>query len=57
MKRPHLHHILLIFGAYGVWFAILSGLEEISTGKLWKAGASLALGAMVYVVIETSREK
>jgi len=47
-----LKHIWLILAAYGVWFAILSGLEQASTGKYWKFALSLVLGVVTYWIIE-----
>lgn len=52
MKKRKLHHLWLVLAAYGVWFAVLSGLEEISNGKLWKAGLGLLLGVITYLIIE-----
>lgn len=52
MKKHGLHHLWLIFASYGVWFALLSGLEEVAHGKLWKFGLSLVLGLFVYAFIE-----
>jgi hypothetical protein len=46
------HHIWLVFAAYGVWFAILSGSEEISHGKYWKAILALVLGFLSYLILE-----
>lgn len=57
MKKYHLHHLWLIFCAYGVWFAIFSGLEEVLHGKYWKALLSLLLGIFTYIIIETKLEK
>lgn len=51
-KRHKIHHAWLIFAAYGVWFAIFSGIEEIFMGKLWKVMLSLLFGLVVYVLIE-----
>lgn len=57
MKRKnHLHNIWLIIAAYGVWFAIFSGIEEINHGKYWKVGLSLVLGLLVYLLIEFKSE-
>jgi hypothetical protein len=51
MKRANLlYRLWLVLGAYGVWFAIFSGLEELSSGKFWKAGLSLTLALAVYVL-------
>jgi len=51
-KKHHVHHLWLILGAYGVWFALLSGLEEVSQGTFWKMGLSLLFGALTYIYIE-----
>lgn len=56
-KRHNLHHLWLIFAAYGVWFAMFSGLEEVSNGKYWKAGLSLILGLFTYLYIEYKIER
>ena len=55
-KKHNIRHIWLILAAYGVFFAMFSGFEELSHGKYWKVIASLTLGAIVYFIIE-SREK
>jgi hypothetical protein len=52
MNKLRLRDLWIVLGAYGVWFAIFSGLEEISNGKIWKAGLSLVLGLVVYYLIE-----
>ena len=51
-KKHHLHHMWLIFGAYGVWFALFSGLEELTHGKYWKFLLSLTLGVITYIAVE-----
>lgn len=51
-KKHKVEHLWLILAAYGVWFAVLSGVEEISRGKLWKTTLSLVLGVITYLVIE-----
>lgn len=51
------HHLWLILAAFGVWFAVLSGLEEVVSGKFWKAGVSLVLGVLVYFIIKTKTKK
>jgi len=56
-KKIHLHHLWLVLAAYGVWFAVLSGVEEVVNGKYWKAITSLVLGIAVYVIIEKYIEK
>jgi hypothetical protein len=52
MNKLRLRDLWIVLGAYGVWFAIFSGLEEISNGKIWKAGLSLVLGLVFYYLIE-----
>ena len=52
MKKFKMQHVWLILGAYGVWFAIFSGLEEVGNGKYWKAGLSLLFGVFVYLMLE-----
>jgi hypothetical protein len=52
-----MHHAWLILGAYGVYFAIFSGLEEVLQGKFWKAGLSLLLGLFTYLFIEHQFDK
>lgn len=51
-KKHHLHHVWLILGIYGIWFAIFSGLEEVVRGKAWKVLLSLLFGTIVYLFIE-----
>ena len=51
-KKHHFHHLWLILAAYGVYFAMFSGLEEIVHGKYWKVALSLALGTATYLYIE-----
>ncbi len=53
MKHFHLKHMWYALAAYGVWFAMFSGLEEISHGKNWKVVLSLILGIFVYWYIES----
>jgi hypothetical protein len=55
MNRGNL--IWLILGAYGVWFAILSGIEEMSIGKYWKAVLALIFGIISYWIIEKKVKK
>ncbi len=57
MKGHHLHHGWLILAAYGVWFALFSGLEEVANGKYWKLAASASLGILTYYWIETKITK
>lgn len=57
MKNKHLHHLWLIVAAYGVWFAVLSGIEEAISGKYWKMTSSLVLGIATYLIIEKYIEK
>jgi hypothetical protein len=52
-----MHHAWLILGAYGVYFALFSGLEEVSQGKFWKMGLSLLLGLLTYLFIEYKLNK
>lgn len=51
-SKHHLNHLWLIFAAYGVWFAVFSGLEEVNRGKFWKASLSLILGVAIYLILE-----
>lgn len=46
-----------ILGAYGVWFAILSGSEEIFSGKYWKVIFAVVLGVVSYLLIERVSKK
>ncbi len=57
MRKHKFHHLWLIIATYGVWFAVLSGVEEITHGKFWKVFLSLVLGVIVYIIIETRLEK
>ncbi len=57
MKNLHIKHFWYVFAAYGVWFAIFSGLEELGNGKYWKLITSLVLGSAVYWVIESYQKK
>jgi len=50
-KKHHLHHLWLILGIYGIWFALFSGFEEIAQGKAWKV-LSLVLGTIIYLYLE-----
>lgn len=45
-----------ILGAYGIWFAILSGTEEMISGKYWKIILALILGITSYLIIEKTRK-
>jgi hypothetical protein len=36
-----------ILGIYGIWFAVLSGLEEAISGKFWKVALALILALAV----------
>ncbi len=56
-RKHHAHHLWLILGAYGVWFALFSGIVEVSHGVYWKFFLSLILGILTYVVIEFYLEK
>lgn len=58
MKKKHqFHHLWLILAAYGVWFAILSGIEESLSGKYWKVVLGLIFGIIVYLIIEIRLNK
>jgi len=48
----HFKNLWLVLAAYGVWFAIFSGLEEVFYGKLWKVVLSAIFGLLVYIAIE-----
>jgi len=53
MKKKHqFHHLWLILAAYGVWFAIFSGIEEVMSGKFWKVLVTLLFGIVAYIIIE-----
>lgn len=52
MKNLHLKHVWYALAAYGVWFAIFSGVEEVANGKYWKVALSFVLGIFVYWIIE-----
>lgn len=52
MNKNRIYQIWLILAAYGVWFAVLSGLEEVGSGKYWKVGASMLLGIGAYFIVE-----
>lgn len=45
-------NLWLVLAAYGVWFAIFSGLEEVAHGKYWKFGLSFVFGLVSYLLIE-----
>ena len=57
MNKLRIKDLWIVLGAYGVWFAIFSGMEEVSNGKIWKAGLSLILGLVVYYLIEQRHKK
>jgi hypothetical protein len=57
MSKHKVHRFWLILAAYGVWFAVFSGLEELSQGKWWKIFLSLLLGIITYLIIEKKLEK
>lgn len=57
MGKHRVHHAWLILAAYGVWFALFSGLEEAARGKWWKFLLSLLLGIMVWLIIEKRSKK
>jgi len=50
MKK--IYPVWLILAAYGVWFAVLSGLEEMANGKYWKLPLALILGMVSYFWVE-----
>ncbi len=52
MKKQLVKHLWIILGAYGVWFALFSGFEEVARGKYWKVIASLACGFIIFIVTE-----
>jgi len=56
MKKLHIKHLWLILAAYGVWFALFSGIEEVLHGKYWKIFLSLLLGIVVYILIELKKK-
>ena len=56
-KYMKFKHLWLILAAYGVWFAILSGVEEATNGKYWKLILGLVLGLVTYWIIEQRIEK
>lgn len=52
MKKKHyLDNIWVLFGAYGVWFTIFSGLEEIQSGKYWKSALAFGLAVATNIAI------
>ena len=53
----HIKHVWLILAAYGVWFAAISGAEEVLGGKVWKVILAVVLGILSYVVIERKIHK
>jgi hypothetical protein len=57
MKKLGLKQLWLVLSAYGVWFAILSGMEEVLHDKYWKVAMSLFLGLLVYYIIEIRNRK
>ncbi len=57
MRKLHAKHLWLILAAYGVWFAIFSGLEEIIIGKWWKVFISILLGIIIYIIFEVRDKK
>lgn len=56
-KKHHAHRVWLILGAYGVWFALFSGIVEVFHGVYWKFLLSLLFGILTYAVIEFYIEK
>lgn len=57
LMKIKVHQFWLILAAYGVWFAIFSGLQEAFRGVYWKALASLILGIATYFYIEYKLKK
>ncbi len=57
MEMDKRYTIWLILGAYGVWFAVFSGLEEISHGKYWKPIMALIFGLITYWIVENRLKK
>jgi len=55
-KRHHFHHLWLILAAYGVWFAVFSGIEEVMSGNFWKVILALIFGVISYIIIESKIE-
>jgi len=55
MKK--IYQLWLILAAYGVWFAVLSGLEEMVNGKYWKLPLALLLGLVTYYWLENRVKK
>ena len=51
------HHFWLILAAYGVWFAIFSGTEEVISGKYWKVLLSIVLALIIYVALKSKTTK
>jgi hypothetical protein len=43
--------IWFILGAYGIYFAILSGVEEVLNGKYWKLIFAFILGLLSYFIM------
>lgn len=50
--RKKIHLLWLIVASYGVWFAVISGIEEMISGKFWKSFICLVLGIASYFYIE-----
>jgi len=50
-----IYPLWLILGAYGVWFAIFSGTEEVVNGKYWKVVLALILAILVYLVSKSKK--
>lgn len=55
MNKKYLFWLSL--GAYGVWFAIFSGMEEISHGKFWKVALALIFGMISVYIVEKKFKK
>ncbi len=54
-KQDYMNTVWTFLGIYGVWFAVLSGLQELSQGIYWKVLASLLLAYAVYKWTESTR--
>jgi len=50
-----IYPLWLILGAYGVWFAIFSGTEEVVNGKYWKVTLAIILAVLVYWVTRSKK--
>jgi hypothetical protein len=52
MVKFKTQYLWLIIAAYGVWFAVFSGFEEIMIGKYLKVIIALIFGIISYFIIE-----